>query len=296
MARLEHRRSENVDGELYVDTTCIDCDTCRWVAPGSFNRAGDMSRVFRQPTDDASWQRALMALVACPTASIGTTGRHDLKPALSAFPEEITDDVFYCGFADEQSFGATSYLVRREANGAPANILVDAPRFAGPLVKRIEGLAGVAHLFLTHKDDVGDHEKWAAHFGCERILHAADVNPGTRDVERQLEGDEPVPLDDGDDDVLLIPVSGHTEGSVCLLWRDKLFAGDHVYWSPVRERLLSTVAYCQYDWDVQRASVMRLLDHDFRWLLPGHGRRAVFEPDEMKAQLRRCVAWMADPH
>ncbi len=38
------------------------------------------------------------------------------------------------------------------------NILVDSPRFNPILAKRIEELGGVRHIFLTHKDDVGDHE------------------------------------------------------------------------------------------------------------------------------------------
>ena len=31
------RRPENVPGDLFVDHTCIDCDTCRWMAPGVFD-------------------------------------------------------------------------------------------------------------------------------------------------------------------------------------------------------------------------------------------------------------------
>ncbi len=33
MAKLGNRRSENVQGDFYVDSSCIDCDTCRWMAP-----------------------------------------------------------------------------------------------------------------------------------------------------------------------------------------------------------------------------------------------------------------------
>ncbi|XP_015064361.1 uncharacterized protein LOC107009532 [Solanum pennellii] len=29
----EARRPQNVSGEFFVDHTCIDCDTCRWMAP-----------------------------------------------------------------------------------------------------------------------------------------------------------------------------------------------------------------------------------------------------------------------
>ena len=50
MAQLKARRPENVDGDFFVDTSCIDCDTCRWMAPDVFGRDGDMSAVHTQPT------------------------------------------------------------------------------------------------------------------------------------------------------------------------------------------------------------------------------------------------------
>ena len=42
---------------------------------------------------------------------------------------EVADGVYYCGFASEDSFGASSYLVARPGNG----VLVDSPRAAKPL-------------------------------------------------------------------------------------------------------------------------------------------------------------------
>ncbi|MEO1181696.1 MAG: ferredoxin, partial [Cyanobacteria bacterium J06636_28] len=40
MAQLKARRTENVEGDIFVDTSCIDCDTCRWMAPEVFGRDG----------------------------------------------------------------------------------------------------------------------------------------------------------------------------------------------------------------------------------------------------------------
>ncbi|MGB5768342.1 MAG: ferredoxin, partial [Crocosphaera sp.] len=37
MATIEKRRSENIPGNFYVDSTCIDCDTCRWMSPTVFH-------------------------------------------------------------------------------------------------------------------------------------------------------------------------------------------------------------------------------------------------------------------
>jgi hypothetical protein len=35
-----------------------------------------------------------------------------------------------------------------------------------------------------------------------------------------------------------------------------------------------------------------LLEHDFEWVLPGHGRQARFPAERMRRELERCVAWM----
>jgi len=307
MASTTLRRPENAAGDLYVDSTCIDCDTCRWMAPATFDRAGDQSRVFHQPGTPEEQKRALMALIACPTASIGDAAHHDLKLALAALPDRLADldgvavgegapvrqptegatGVYHCGYHAEESFGAASYLLVRPGG----NVLVDSPRFAAPLVKRIEALGGVRWLFLTHKDDVADHEKFARHFGCARVLHAGDVTAGTRGIERVIEGGEPVALEP---DLLVIPTPGHTEGSACLLARETfLFTGDHLAWSARRGHIIGFRDACWFDWSQVVESTRRLQARTFSWLLPGHGRRCHFAPEEMARQMQRCVEWMA---
>src|SRR5579885_366946 len=156
MATLKKRLSANVAGDFFVDATCIDCDTCRWMAPETFRDQNDKSYVHHQPQTPAETQRALMALTACPTSSIGTVERHDMSPVFSAFPDKIDDNVSHCGYHSEDSFGAASYLIVRPEG----NVLIDSPRFAGPLVKRLEERGGVKTLFLTHGDDVADHQKF----------------------------------------------------------------------------------------------------------------------------------------
>ena len=64
MAQPALRLDSNVPGDFFVDSTCIDCATCRWVAPASFDADGGMSRIFKQPETSEEKQRALMALVA----------------------------------------------------------------------------------------------------------------------------------------------------------------------------------------------------------------------------------------
>src|SRR5206468_12878507 len=72
MANKKRAYSENVPGDFFVDDTCIDCDLCRQIAPGVFREDADHSVVYRQPQMPDESHRAAMALVACPTGSIGT--------------------------------------------------------------------------------------------------------------------------------------------------------------------------------------------------------------------------------
>jgi glyoxylase-like metal-dependent hydrolase (beta-lactamase superfamily II)/ferredoxin len=266
VARIERRLPGNAPGDLFVDDACIACDTCRRIAPGTFGGGEDeVAVVARQPASDAERRRALMALVACPVAAIGARSKDGIAEAARAFPEEIAPGVLQCGYADRASFGAAAWLVLRR----DGNMLVDVPRFAAPLAARVRALGGVRRLFLTHRDDVGDHARWAEAFRCERVLHARDVTAGTRDVERRLEGDAPAALAEG---VLAIPVPGHTAGSTALLVDEEwLFTGDHL-WGDAGGRLDASRAVCWWDWDAQVRSMERLSALRFRTVLPGHGR------------------------
>ncbi|MCA1815544.1 MAG: ferredoxin, partial [Acidobacteria bacterium] len=49
MASPAKRLAENVAGDFYVDSSCIDCDACRQIAPATFRDHGDQSSVYRQP-------------------------------------------------------------------------------------------------------------------------------------------------------------------------------------------------------------------------------------------------------
>jgi len=288
MADPAKRLPENVPGDFYVDETCIDCDACRQIAPNIFRDHGERSSVFRQPETPEEARRALMALVACPTSSIGTSRAYDARAGVEAFPERLDGDLYFCGFTSESSFGAWSYLlVRPEAEGG--NILVDSPRFTRPLVRRIEALGGVRTIFLTHRDDVADQAKFARHFKARRVMHADDgaVRYG---VEHILEGTEAARLDA---DLIAIPTPGHTRGHAVLLYRDRyLFTGDHLAWSPTRRDLTAFRSTCWYSWTEQTGSMRRLLDYSFEWVLPGHGRIHHASVGEMRAGLERCVAWM----
>ncbi|HVQ53629.1 MAG TPA: MBL fold metallo-hydrolase [Thermoanaerobaculia bacterium] len=287
MASAAERLPDNAPGDFYVDRTCIDCDACRRIAPEVFEEGRGHSFVRAQPSDEAARRRALMALVACPTSSIGTVSRTNASEAAAAFPETVDGNVSFCGFTAESSFGAWSYFVERPEG----NVLVDSPRAAGPLLTALAARGGVRTLFLTHRDDVADHAALHARFGCERVLHEDDVTAGTRGIERRIAGPDPVALAD---DLLVIPTPGHTRGHAVLLHRSKyLFTGDHLAWSRRRGRLVAFRDACWYSWDEQIRSMERLLDFSFEWVLPGHGgwHRAE-SPAAMRRGVEQCIAAM----
>ncbi len=289
MARLADRLPANADGDLFVDRSCIDCDLCRQLAPGVFARADRdaQSYVAAQPRDAAEQHRALIALVTCPTSSIGTTRKLDSRAAARALPEAVAHDVYFVGWAAESSYGAASWLIRRPGG----NVLVDSPRAASTLFERLAELGGVAIMFLTHRDDVADHAAIRARFGCERVLHRADVSAGTRDVERIVDGTAPIALAP---DLATVPVPGHTRGSCVLIYRDAFaFTGDHVWAADDGEHLEAGRDVCWYSWPEQRRSMERLADHRFDQVLPGHGRRfRAPSAEAMQAELRRLASTM----
>ena len=84
MAARARRLDSNSPGDFYVDETCIDCGTCRWLAPATFDAEGERSRVHRQPARERDVAQARLALLACPVSAIGTETKHDLREARAA--------------------------------------------------------------------------------------------------------------------------------------------------------------------------------------------------------------------
>ncbi|MFB2937497.1 MBL fold metallo-hydrolase [Aerosakkonemataceae cyanobacterium BLCC-F154] len=287
MAHLDQRRSENVNGDFYVDRTCIDCDTCRWMAPSVFHQAGEQSAVYHQPAKLSERRKAMQALLSCPTASIGTVEKpKDIKEIQETFPILVAENVYHCGYHSEKSFAAASYFITRPEG----NILIDSPRFAPPLVKRLEAMGGIRYLYLTHKDDIADHQKFQEHFGCDRILHQDEITAGTRDIEIQLSGTDPIEFAP---DLLIIPVPGHTKGHTVLLYKNSfLFTGDHLAWSDRLQQLYAFREHCWYSWSELIQSMEKLANYQFEWVLPGHGRRYHADKETMKMQMEKCISWM----
>jgi glyoxylase-like metal-dependent hydrolase (beta-lactamase superfamily II)/ferredoxin len=285
MASVAKAVAENVAGEFFVDSTCIDCDTCRQLAPHVYGEASDYSFVQEQPLSSSDRRAALHALLACPTGSIGTRGPSDAKTLAGDFPLLVEGDVYYCGFTSPKSFGGSSYFVRYAAG----NWLVDSPKFLPQLVRRLEELGGLKHIFLTHRDDVADADKYARHFAAQRIIHRDELASQPQ-AESVLEGAGPQELAPG---ITAIPTPGHTRGHMTLLVQDRyLFTGDHLAWDREREQLTAFRDYCWHSWSKQRQSMARLLEFSFEWVLPGHGQRVHLPREKMRVELSALVERM----
>ncbi len=285
MANPKKRVPENVPGDFFVDSTCIDCDACRQIAPAVFGQAASTSYVHTQPVSGEERRQALRALLACPTGSIGCLGDDDPKPVMKDFPLLIEEPVYYCGYNSPKSYGGNSYFIRHPGG----NWLIDSPKFVTALVQQLEALGGVANIFLTHRDDVAEAERFAKHFGSRRIIHREELSsqPG---AELVLDGDGPWQLAP---DFLAIATPGHTEGHCVLLFQNRfLFTGDHLDWDRDTHQLSASEHYCWYSWADQAESMARLAAYPFEWVLPGHGQRVHVPAAEMRRHLERLVESM----
>jgi glyoxylase-like metal-dependent hydrolase (beta-lactamase superfamily II) len=238
------------------------------------------------------------ALIACPTASIGSRAKHVARAAIADFPMHLEADVFYCGFHSEKSYGGASYLTQHP----DGNWLIDSPRFTEPLVRRIAALGGIARIFLTHRDDVADAARWAERFAAQRIIHREELR-AQPNAEIIIDGDEPIALAPN---FLAIPTPGHTRGHCCLLYSRTteadperrrgdqrptsfLFSGDHLWWDRDTQALGAGREVCWWSWPEQVNSLRRLLDYSFDWVLPGHGARIHLPADQLHASLQSLV-------
>ena len=289
MARVALRHRENADGGWFVDTRCIDCGTCREIAPDTFVVAADQSVVGRQPGDEAARTGAWLAAQACPTSSIGTVD-HRPRPG-RLYPREVEPGggVYDVGYCSEDSFGASAWFVTRPEG----NLLIDSPRFTEALAGPFAELGGIAHVLLTHRDDVADAERWAERFGARVWIHTDDRSaaPFATDLLRGGAGE----LTEIAPGVVAHPVPGHTRGSVVFVVDERYgFSGDSLAWSHERRDLIAFRGACWYSWSEQTRSLGQLARQgSFEWLLPGHGARCHLPAEELHQRLDRLVGRMA---
>jgi glyoxylase-like metal-dependent hydrolase (beta-lactamase superfamily II)/ferredoxin len=285
MANPKKRVPENVPGDFFVDSTCIDCDACRQIAPAVFGEAAATSFVKAQPKSTADRRHALQALLACPTGSIGCQGDDDVKAVMQNFPLLVLEPVYYCGYNSPKSYGGNSYFIRH----TDGNWLIDSPKFVTPLVRQVEVHGGISHIFLTHRDDVADAERFAEYFKSRRIIHRDELSsqPGAEVV---LDGPGPWDLAPG---FLAIATPGHTKGHCVLLFQNRfLFTGDHLDWDRDEQCLAASENYCWHSWPLQAESMAQLVEHRFEWVLPGHGQKVHLPEVEMRQEIIRLAKAM----
>ncbi|MDQ5965086.1 MAG: fold metallo-hydrolase [Cyanobacteriota bacterium erpe_2018_sw_39hr_WHONDRS-SW48-000098_B_bin.30] len=285
MADIKKAYADNVSGQFFVDSTCINCDTCRQLAPAVFADQGAHSYVFAQPVDAGATRAATRALICCPTGSIGTIAANQAKTVMKDLPLLIEDNVYYSGFNSPKSYGGNSFFIQH----AEGNWLVDSPKYLPHLVKRFRDLGGIRYIFLTHQDDVAEADRYATEFGAMRIIHRADLNSQPKS-ELVIDGDDTIEFAA---EFQIIPVPGHTRGHMVLLYKSKyLFTGDHLCYDRDEKDLYAFRTHCWYSFEEQTRSMAKLLDYNFEWVLAGHGDRIKLPADQMQTRLKALIERM----
>lgn len=279
---MRSRHPQNAPGDWYVDRTCTNCGASRTVAPGLIVERDGQSVFARQPQSDEEVREAWRARILCPSASVRTESRAKLAEAV--FPEKMTDRVYRLGYNAAASYGAHSFALRRESGV----YMIDSPRWTHAVVDQLAAWSGLAGILLSHEDDVADAGRYADHFHAAVWIHEKDCAAAPF-ADKLIKGDEPVVVAD---DLLAIPVTGHTRGSVCYLWNRCLFTGDTLAWDFETNDLVAYRGYC-WSWDTLAKSLMRLLTYEFEWVFAGHGGSHRLPADEMRARLVALIDRMA---
>jgi glyoxylase-like metal-dependent hydrolase (beta-lactamase superfamily II) len=280
------RNPDSAPGDWYIDTACIDCGASRHVAPDLIVERNGKSVFVRQPNTPEQRLAAWRAVLVCPTASVRSETRQP-RPQGVIFPQQVADSVWRCGFNARSSFGAHSYFAAHPSG----NLLVDSPRYSAELEQWFENSGGIAHILLSHQDDVADAHKYAKQFGARVWIHREDRSapPYATDL---LEGESAHAIAAG---IVAIPLPGHTRGSVVYLFDDRvLFAGDSLAWSVREQDLIAFRDACWYSWTELTASLGKLTAYSFEWLLPGHGWPVHLPAEEMNARLHALIIRMRE--
>jgi len=279
------RNPASAPGDWFVDTACFDCRAAPAEAPDLIVRHDGACIFARQPATATEEESAFRAMQVCPTASVRTESRRVVPPL---FPRERAPGIYQLGFNARSSYGANSWFVERR----DGNVMIDSPRWSARVVDHIDARGGLARILLTHRDDVADAKRYAERFGARVYIHQDDARaaPFASDIIR---GNAPNVIAE---DILVIPVPGHTIGSVVYLIDERyLFTGDSLDWDHAAGDLNAAADVCWYSWSVQTASLERLCDYRFEWVFAGHGGSAYRPPEEMQTRLRDLVARMRYP-
>jgi glyoxylase-like metal-dependent hydrolase (beta-lactamase superfamily II) len=270
--------------EWTITTTCRRCRAAWNLAPSVIGTAKDGKAFFRrQPETAAELEEAWRALVACPTGSIKAP--RGLALPDDVFPQLLAENLWRLGYNDNSSAGAHPFFIRSSGG---LNFMVDGPRFVPKLVTFIEEHGGLDHVLLTHRDDVGSSARYAEHFGARLWIHDNDraASPEATDLLTGYEISEPIP------GCTVIPLPGHTIGSVAFLIDEKLFPGDTLGWELAKSMLWTNPIFCWDDWDMQHLSLKRLRDFRFDYVCAGHNASIGFPAERMQVELEKLLAYL----
>ena len=263
MPRFDQSHPDNVAGPWFVDTRCIRCDSARNWAPDliAMDTAG-RSVLISQPAGPEQEAALWRAAAACPTKSIGNLDQ-PIEPA-GIFPYLLTDSVFALGNNARSSFAAHSFLVTRPEG----NLMIDSPRFTRPLAASVDDLGGVAHILLSHRDDVADYDRWADRYVARVWIGEADADAAPRATDLTCDDDVTLVAPG----VLSIPAPGHTRGHVVYHIDDRLlFTGDTLHWNHRRAELDVFPNQTFHSWTVLADTMNLLATLNVEWVLAGHG-------------------------
>lgn len=283
MADIKKKLVENVDGDLFVDSSCENFGICRELAPSLFQRLESYHIVSKQAETEDEKREAMRAVVCCPKGAIGTNDRAGMKAIFDDFPLRVEDEVFYCGFNSPKSAGANAYFIQRR----DGNWLVSTPKYVPQIVSKFEQLGGVKYIFLTHRDDVGESAKYRQKFGSEVIVHEYDLECFPN-AEIVVQGSDVSTMGSA---FQIIPTAGHTEGHIMLLYRNHfLFSGDSLRHDLDTDKIETWNPYWTwYSYLEQANSIAELTKFNFSWILTSHGGRVRREPPLLKEEIREAA-------
>ncbi|MEU0804950.1 ferredoxin [Streptomyces sp. NPDC005970] len=272
----------------YVDDRCLNCNIARQYAPGMITYAeggnyGGVSSVVRQPETEEEVRQMYQAAYACPTRSVHPP-QDQWGEDSDPYPMPLDEDgiVLLCGYASPQTYGATSYLLRRPDGTA---MMIDTPRWRPALARRYSRAVGeITDVLLTHLDHVAHGRKYADAFGARLWIHEGDLH-SRPDADSVIRGQDPVEIGPG---VIAHPFPGHTAGSTVFVADDRFcFTGDAFFWSHSEQDLEVADSVVYDSIKTLAASVTHGADaFTFEWVLPGHGSFHHLPPEEMRARMR----------
>ena len=239
-----------------------------------------------------------------------------LNPKLNSlalpFPQTVPGftSIYHLGHHNHRSFGAVPYLIQSEVN-----VMVDSPKYSAASVKAISSLCdGPDYLFLTHVDDIADHEKWKDHYpNLKRIIHEEELENNwigdeeLKNVEIILRGslDEEdkvmawdldgnaIPIDLNEPNIenefIILHTPGHSLGSISLLHkstpdnRNALFTGDTYAYS-LRLKSMTGFPYYGRDLNLQSQTLRKLLRLPWDFIAPGHGSYKDYSGEEKRGE------------